>query len=106
MNKYGFSDELLNDIIEILKKRENVKSAMIFGSRARGDCRINSDIDICIFGDINPIELNLIIDELKELNTPLDFDVVNFEKTKKEELKKNILKEGVKFYEKANSPQI
>lgn len=106
MSRFGFSDELLNDIIGILSKRDNVKLAMIFGSRARGDYKNNSDIDICIFGDIPAIELNLIIDELKELNTSLDFDVVNFEKTKKEELKKNILKDGVTIYERTSNSQI
>lgn len=106
MNEFGISNELFNDIIGILSKRDSIKLAMIFGSRARGDYKNNSDIDICVFGDITPIEFNLIIDELKELNTPLDFDVVNFEKIKKEELKKNILKDGVMIYERKNNTQI
>ncbi|TDT63341.1 nucleotidyltransferase domain-containing protein [Fonticella tunisiensis] len=102
MNQFGISEELLNSIICILKKNKFVNLAYIFGSRARGDFRANSDIDICIFGELSHIELNLITDKFLELNTPLDFDVVNFEKIKKEEFKKSILRDGVKIYERKN----
>lgn len=99
MNSLGISDKLLEDIVNIISKEKNIVKASIFGSRARGDYRKNSDIDICIYGQLDNIQFNLLIDKLKQLNTPLDFDVVNFDKIKKEELKNNIIKDGVIIYE-------
>ncbi len=44
-------------------------------------------------------EVNLLEFDLRELiNTPLEFDVVSFKSITKEELKENILKDGVEVY--------
>ena len=51
MQKFGLDEKVIEDIIEILKKYEEVESAKIFGSRARGDYRKASDIDIALFGE-------------------------------------------------------
>ena len=51
MQKFGLENKVIKNIVEILKKYEEVESAKIFGSRARGDYRNASDIDIALFGD-------------------------------------------------------
>ncbi|MCX7950831.1 MAG: nucleotidyltransferase domain-containing protein [Clostridiales bacterium] len=102
MNTFGISEKLLEDIINIISNEKDIIKASIFGSRARGDFRKNSDIDICIYGDLDSIKFNLLIDKFNELNTPLDFDIINFEKIKKDELKNNIIKYGVIIYERKN----
>lgn len=102
MNTFGISEKLLEDIINIISNEKEIIKASIFGSRARGDFRKNSDIDICIYGDLDSIKFNLLIDKFNELNTPLDFDIINFEKIKKDELKNNIIKYGVIIYERKN----
>lgn len=69
--------EKINDlkpiIVEILKKN-NIKKAGIFGSYARGEAKIDSDIDILIE-----------LDKKKDL-----YDLIGIELELKKKLKKNI----------------
>ena len=51
MPKFGLDESIINEIIEIFKKYEEVENAKIFGSRARGNHRKGSDIDIALFGE-------------------------------------------------------
>ncbi|MEM5244385.1 hypothetical protein VTU32_08405 [Thermoanaerobacter sp. CM-CNRG TB177] len=56
---------------------------------------------MCLFGDeVTHTEVNLLEFDLRELNTPLEFDVVSFKSITKEELKENILKDGVEVYDR------
>ncbi|BCS81748.1 DNA polymerase [Caldicellulosiruptor diazotrophicus] len=105
--RFGIEEEILNKIIEIFKKYKQVRKACIFGSRARGDYRRGSDVDICIWLEEeseNPIYK--IQDELEEVNTILLFDVVAFDSITKENLKESIIKEGVIIYERENSREV
>ena len=61
--KFGLREEIYNKIKKITQKY-NYKF-IIFGSRARGDYKNNSDIDIAIYGNIT------VEDEMKIRN---DFD--------------------------------
>ena len=51
---YGLKKEVFNDIINVIKKYENIECVYLFGSRARGDFYDKSDIDIAIIqkGDV------------------------------------------------------
>ncbi|MCY6356191.1 hypothetical protein [Clostridium sp. ZS2-4] len=50
--------------------------------------------------EMSCMDINLIEDELRQLNTPLDFDMVYFENISKGVLKRNIEKDGVEIYVK------
>jgi predicted nucleotidyltransferase len=82
----------LENIVKELKKR-GIKKIILFGSRARGDYKKNSDIDIAISGNFNYREKR----ELKEL---VDFlagiysvDLIFLDNVE-EDFKRQILKEG------------
>lgn len=91
--------KLKGDLIGIFIKYREIDQVMLFGSRARGDYRSNSDVDLCIFGDnISHLILAKINMEINELNTPLSFDILAFNELSKPELIKNILSEGVVIY--------
>lgn len=105
--KFGIEEEVLEKIIEVLKKYKQVRKACIFGSRARGDYKRSSDVDICIWledGSENPIYK--IEDELEEVNTILLFDIVEFNSITKESFKESIVKEGVVIYEREDSRKV
>jgi predicted nucleotidyltransferase len=86
---YGLKDEYLKTIIDVLKQ-ENVKKAILFGSRAKGNYKEGSDIDLAIVGDEKKI--NYILNE--ETNIPYFFDILNLEKISNENLKAHIKRVG------------
>ena len=70
---------------------------ILFGSRARGDYRKTSDIDLAVSGgDITRFAL----DVEEETPTLLKYDIVNLDGPVQEELLASIAKEGKVLYEK------
>lgn len=93
---YGLSEVTLSAIIDLAKKY-NIKKLTIFGSRARGDYKPRSDIDLAASGG-DVIRFSVDIDD--EVPTLLMFDVVNLDSVVQEELLESIAKEGKVIYEK------
>ena len=102
MDKFGLSEhiiDIINDFFETITEIETVK---IFGSRAKGTFKPNSDIDFVLYGNgITDKLTRHIASGLDELPTPYKFDVVNFESIENENLIKNINQEGKIFYQKS-----
>jgi predicted nucleotidyltransferase len=85
------------DEIRILAQKNHVTKVILFGSRARGDFKRTSDIDIAVVGG-NIERFALDIDE--ETSTLLEFDIVDMQRNIQEELRKSIETEGLIIYEK------
>ena len=80
-------------------KEFNLERVILFGSRARGDNRERSDIDLALEGEIAAcIEFSLAAEE--NISTLLMFDFVIVDETLSAELSVAIKKEGVVLYEK------
>lgn len=95
---YGIRKNLYNEIIELFKK-ERLNKAILFGSRARGDYKDNSDIDLAIvFNTEDNDNYIKLFTKLEELNTLYKFDVIDFNKITNEKLKEEILKDGICIY--------
>lgn len=92
----GLKSELLDEIIRVAEKND-IDKVILFGSRARGDNKERSDIDIAFWGE-NANEFILDLDE--ETNTLLKFDIVDLNRPVQEELLESIRKEGIVIYEK------
>ena len=92
---FGLSDEIYLNIMKIINKYES--EFVIFGSRARGDYKKNSDIDIAIKGKISDKTEMKIRNEFDMLEIPYTIDLVFVEKLEKKELLESIEKEGIKL---------
>ena len=86
-------------VIEEIKAfavKYDIRKVILFGSRARGDYRERSDIDLAIKGGKGDW-FALDVDE--QTSTLLMFDIVNMEKPVQSELLELIEREGMVIYE-------
>lgn len=78
-------------------EKYHVRKVILFGSRARGDYKRTSDIDLAVEGgDFERFALD--VDE--ETFTLLKYDIVNLEREMQPELRESIRREGRILYEK------
>lgn len=94
--KYGLSDNCYNQIKEIIQKYEKYKF-VLFGSRARGNYKKTSDIDIAIFENVSNKDEYAIRNEFDILEIIYKIDLVFIDEKVKKELLNSILEEGVDF---------
>lgn len=95
--KYNLSERVLQDIVKAAKKY-GIEKVILFGSRARGDNRERSDIDLAVSGG-NITDFTFGIED--EVWTLLMFDVVNLDRPVQKDLLAEIDRDGVVLYEKA-----
>ena len=92
----GIREAVLTEIRDLAEKY-GLERVVLFGSRARGDYKKTSDIDLAVTGG-NITLFTLDVEE--ETSTLLSFDVVNLDGSVQEELRKSIDQEGRLLYEK------
>ena len=101
---FGLSDHALSLIHEVLSKFPEADKVVIFGSRAMGNYKKGSDIDLAVFGNnLEPeriIKLNVLLNQ--KLPIPYYFDVLDYDKIDDASLKEHINNEGKVFYTKNN----
>ena len=95
MKILGIDDSIEQDIISIAIKND-IKKLILFGSRARGDFKRTSDIDLAVEGG-NISAFAVQVDE--EVSTLLEFDIINLDGRVLKELLESIRREGVMLYE-------
>lgn len=99
-NSFGLLTSDLNFLIQLFQKFPSIQEVHIFGSRAKGNFKKGSDVDLSIKGEqITFEEINKLDDELNELsNLPYKFDLVHYEKIESIELKEHIDRIGRVIY--------
>jgi predicted nucleotidyltransferase len=65
----------LEMVRSILRRHPEVKSATLFGSRAKGTHSDRSDVDLVVTGEVEPLRAEAIASELDELPLPYRFEV-------------------------------
>lgn len=83
--------------IRSIAKQYDLNRVILFGSRARGDFKERSDIDLAASGG-NISAFSLAVDE--ETDTLLKYDVVDLDRPVDPALLDNIRKDGIMLYEK------
>ncbi len=93
--KTGIKGKVLQEIIQLAKKN-CVEKVILFGSRARGDFKERSDIDLAFRGGYSS---HFVLDVDEMTSTLLEFDIVDMDKPVRKELLESIKSEGVVLYE-------
>ena len=85
-----------------MRQIDNVQRALIFGSRAIGNEKKGSDVDVAIVGkSISPktmYELNELLNEEYPLPYFFDLDLIHYDDIANEKLKEHIDKVGREIY--------
>jgi len=106
MTNTGLNDSDIKKIQTVLNLHQEIEKAILFGSRAKGNYKPASDIDLTLVGD----ELTLTIqqkteNELDDLLLPYKFDISIYHTISSTALVEHIERVGQLFFqkEKANS---
>ena len=79
MNKHGLTAKQIQTIENTLQPfLHKIDSVALFGSRAQGCYRSNSDIDMVLHGTITSDEIDRIYTLFQESNLPVKVDVVAY----------------------------
>ena len=103
-DKYGLRSKTIEQICAVLSSFPEVEKAILYGSRAKGNQKPSSDIDLSLYGD----KLNLSIqqkieNELDDLLLPYKFDLSIFHHISNEDLIDHIIRRGKEFYKRSSA---
>lgn len=102
--KYGLTSQELDSIMCVFSKTPEVEKAVLFGSRAKGNFRPGSDVDIVVFGeqlDFNKfLNLKINFDELDLLQA---IDLIKYESIEDNKVIEHINRVGKILYERAEN---
>lgn len=101
MNAFGLYESVLNQIKVVLENNPEAKKCIIYGSRALGTHRPNSDIDLTLTGEnLNFSTLLKIENELDDLFLPYQIDLSIMSKIDNQNLINHINRAGKVFYKR------
>ena len=73
---YGLSPQALHAMFSVFKQYDKIERIMLYGSRAKGNYRSGSDIDLCLEGELLTLrDLLAIENQLDDLLLPWKMDV-------------------------------
>lgn len=99
---YGLLERDLRYIVKAISNYSEIEEVIIFGSRAMGNYKKGSDVDLALIGkNVDRKTVKRLSDDLNEdYPLPYFFDVVNYHEISNEELKKHIDSLGKSIYKR------
>ena len=102
--KYGLTEPEFESLINVFHQIPMVEKAVLFGSRAKGNFRPGSDIDIAVYGK------SLLFDDFLTLTVKLDelellqkIDLVKFESIENPDFIAHIDRVGIIIYKRGDA---
>ncbi|MGD1088116.1 MAG: restriction endonuclease subunit S [Verrucomicrobiota bacterium] len=101
--KYGLTEKAVEKICAVFARFPAIEKAVLYGSRAKGDFKTGSDIDLTLYGEALTADLrSAIASALDDLLLPYTIDLSIFDELNHAKLREHIERVGVLFYERAN----
>ena len=99
---FGLDTDTIRNIKNCFAKIPQIQKVLLYGSRAKGNYKTGSDIDLILIGkNLNPDDsIYPLKEELNKLYLPYTFDISILSKLDKLEFINRILKVGKTFYQK------
>jgi len=100
--KFGLKEETIISINQAIEKIQTIEKVVLYGSRAKGNYKTGSDIDITLLGENLTLDNSVypLMDEIEELYLPYTFDISIFKYIDNKNLINHINRIGKIFYEK------
>lgn len=98
--KYGLPERTLNTLDSIFRKYPGIREAVLYGSRAKGNYRTGSDIDVSLKADetFTRTDLLHIAGDFDDSDMPYFVDVSIYDQLSNQELKAHIDRVGQALY--------
>lgn len=105
MNEFGLLETDIVYLNDVFKRYDSIEEILVFGSRAKGNYKHGSDVDLAIKSQtISYSDVNKLDDELNEVsNLPYKFDLCHYENIQTPALKDHIDRVGVILYSKQST---
>lgn len=98
---FGLPDSLMEKITKILQNHSEVEKALIYGSRAKGNYREGSDIDMVLKGNLLTEDIrNQIYWAIDELNSPYTLDLSIYHQITSQDLIQHIDRVAKPLYQR------
>jgi predicted nucleotidyltransferase len=98
--KYGLNNTVIHRICAVLANYPQVERAILYGSRAKGDYKTGSDIDLTLDGgaDLSLSVQFRIMDDLDDLLLPYTIDLSIYTQISDPDVREHIQRVGITFY--------
>jgi len=100
-HRFGLNEKVIRQICGVFANYPQVEKAILYGSRAKGNYKTGSDIDLTLYGgaDLTLGILYKIMEEVDDLLLPYTMDLSIFQQINDPEVIEHIRRVGVTFYE-------
>ncbi|PCJ41629.1 MAG: hypothetical protein COA81_06990 [Alphaproteobacteria bacterium] len=96
----GLGDNTINRIKAVFRRFPEISRVMLYGSRAKGNYKPGSDIDLTFFGNgLDLKSLSRIDGALDELDLPYLFDLSLYDEIENPDFLDHIKRVGILFYD-------
>jgi predicted nucleotidyltransferase len=97
--KYGLKPDVLKSLLDIILTVPQVTEIILFGSRAKGNFKQGSDIDICIKGvNITQQDVKTLLCKIDKLDLPWEIDLLSYDSISDLAVKEHIDRVGIKLF--------
>lgn len=102
LSQTGLIERDLKNILKGIKEFPEIEKAILFGSRAKGNYKTGSDVDIAIYGErvtyTTAVRLSSMLNE--ELPLPYFFDILDYAAIGEPRLRDHIDRVGVLIFQR------
>ncbi len=99
---FGIYPKSYEEILSIIEDCPSIDEVIIYGSRAKGNYREGSDIDISLKGNVSKEDLSKLWNKLDDSFIPYKFDISVYKDLKSESIIEHIQRVGKVFYKRTN----
>jgi predicted nucleotidyltransferase len=99
--RFGLKESIIRKICSVLARYPQVEKAILYGSRAKGNYKKGSDIDLTLRGEeLSLKDVYKILNDLDELLLPYIIDLSIFDDIGEPDVIEHIQRVGITFYDK------